>query len=87
MDFLTEREARGLKQDAQMGQAKQSAEKFMFEKKLAEGMGAEIDDALEHPEKMVKNVAFAKKYTKKKRWAVWKENFRRMFGMKTNDGL
>ena len=79
MDFLTIREVKGLKQDVQAGQAKQSAEKFMFEKKLTEGMGAEIEDALEHPEKMVKNVEFAKKYTKKKRWAVWKENFRRIF--------
>ena len=79
MDFLTVREIKGLKQDVQAGQAKQAADKFMFEKKLTEGMGAEIEDALEHPEKMVKNVEFAKKYTKKKRWAVWKENFRRIF--------
>jgi len=81
MDFLTIREVKGLKQDVQAGQAKQSAEKFMFEKKLTEGMGAEIEDALEHPEKMVKNVEFAKKYTKKKRRAIWKENFRRILGI------
>ena len=83
MDFLTIREVKGLKQDMQAGQAKQSAEKFMFEKKLNDGLGAEIEDTLEHPEKVKKDIKFAKKYTRKKRWALWKENLGRILGVKS----
>ena len=79
MDFLTEREIRGLKQDAESGNAKQDTEKYLFERKLLRGLGEEMEDTLEHPEKMEKNLEFAKKYTKKKRLAVWKENLRRIF--------
>lgn len=87
MDFLTSQEVKGFRQDLQAGNAKQSAEKFMFEKKLNEGLGAEIENALEHPEKAKKDIKFAKKYTRKKRWALWKENLGKVLGIKTNDGL
>ena len=38
----------------------------------------EIEKALEHPDKK-KEIKFAKKYSRKKRWTIWKENFKRIF--------
>ncbi len=85
MDFLTQREVNAFKQDAKTGEVKQDADKTIFEKKLLEGLGSEIDDALEHPEKMVRNVKVAKKLLKKKRKLTWKENLKRILGIKKGD--
>ena len=80
MDFLTQQEVSGFKQDIKHGDAKQVAEKTEFEKKLLDGLGADMENALEHPEKQ-KSVEFAKKITKKKRWAIWKENLKKICGL------
>lgn len=85
MDFLTQREVNGFKQDVKTGEAKQDADKTIFEKKLLEGLGSEIDDALEHPENMVRDVKVAKKLLKKKRRLTWKENLKRILGIKKGD--
>ena len=81
MDFLTRREVSGIKQDVRNGVAKQTAEKTIFEKKLLDGLGSEMEDALEHPEKSKKDIRFAKKANRKKRLTVWKENLRKILGM------
>ena len=80
MDFLTQQEVSRLKQDIKHGDAKQVAEKTEFEKKLLDGLGADMENALEHPEKQ-KSVKFAKKITKRKRWAIWKENLKKICGL------
>ena len=82
MDYLTEQEVKGFKQDVQNGVTKQTAEKIMFEKRLLDGLGNEMEDALEHPEKMQKDVKFARKAKRKKRWTIWKENLGRILGTK-----
>ena len=79
MDFLTQQEISGFKQDIKHGDAKQIAEKTEFEKKLLDGLGADMEETLEHPERQ-KSVKFAKKINKRKRRAIWKENLRKMFG-------
>ena len=43
------------------------------------GLGAEIEKELENPDTK-RNKEFAKKYTKKKKHRVWKENLMRIFG-------
>lgn len=82
MDFLTQQELSGIKQDSQNGLAMQETEKMEYERKLREGLGQEMNDVLEHPEKGVKYVDFAKKYQKKKRNRKWKENLRKILGLK-----
>ena len=42
MDFLTQQEIRGIKQDIGQGVAKQTTDKYMFEKKLLEGLGEQM---------------------------------------------
>lgn len=79
MDFLTQQEIKGLKQDISHGAAKQVAEKSEFERKLLNGLGEEMTETLEHPDDKKKE-RFARKYTKKKRMTVWKENLKRIFG-------
>jgi hypothetical protein len=79
MDFLTQQEVSGFKQDVKHGEAKQTAEKTEFERKLLNGLGEDMENILEHPEKR-KAVKFAKKVTKKKRRAIWKENLKKIFG-------
>jgi len=79
MDFLTQQEVSGFKQDVKHGEAKQTAEKTEFERKLLNGLGEDMENILEHPEKQ-KAVKFAKKVTKKKRRAIWKENLKKIFG-------
>lgn len=79
MDFLTQQEISGFKQDIKHGDAKQIAEKTEFEKKLLDGLGADMENTLEHPEKQ-KSVKFAKKINKRKRRAIWKENLKKIFG-------
>lgn len=80
MDFLTQQEVSGFKQDIKHGDAKQVAEKTEFEKKLLDGLGADMENALEHPERQ-KSVKFAQKITKRKRWAIWKENLKKICGL------
>lgn len=80
MDFLTQQEVSGFKQDIKHGDAKQVAEKTEFEKKLLDGLGADMENALERPERQ-KSVKFAKKITKRKRWAIWKENLKKICGL------
>ena len=80
MDFLTQQEVSRFKQDIKHGDTKQVAEKTEFEKKLLDGLGADMENALEHPERQ-KSVKFAKKITKKKRWAIWKENLKKICGL------
>ena len=82
MDFLTQQELSGIKQDAQHGMAMQEAEKMEYERKLREGLGQEMNDVLEYPEKAVKYVKFAKKYEKKKKTKRWKQNLRKILGFK-----
>ena len=82
MDFLTQQEVSGIRQDIRHGEAKQIAEKNEFERKLLSGLGEEIDKELENPDTK-RNKEFAKKYTKKKKRRVWKENLMRIFGGKT----
>lgn len=79
MDFLTQQEVSGLRQDMKHGEAKQIAEKTEFEKRLLGGLGEDMEETLEHPEKQ-KSVKFAKKITKRKRRAIWKENLKKIFG-------
>ena len=79
MDFLTQQEVSGFRQDIKHGDAKQIAEKNEFERKLLGGRGEEIEKELENPDTK-RNEEFAKKYTKKKKRRVWKENLMRIFG-------
>ena len=79
MDFLTQQEVSGFRQDIKHGDAKQIAEKNEFERKLLGGLGEEIEKELENPDTK-RNEEFAKKYTKKKKRRVWKENLMRIFG-------
>ena len=79
MDFLTQQEISGFKQDIKHGDAKQIAEKTEFEKKLLDGLGADMENTLEHPERQ-KSIKFAKKINKRKRRAIWKENLKKIFG-------
>ena len=81
MDFLTQQEVSGFRQDMKHGEAKQIAEKTEFEKRLLGGLGEDMEETLEHPEKQ-KSVKFAKKITKRKRRAMWKENLKKIFGGK-----
>lgn len=85
MDFLTQQEVSGFKQDVKHGEAKQVAEKNEFERKLLNGLGNEMEDILEHPEKK-KNARITRKYLKKKRWRIWKENLKRIIINKNSNG-
>lgn len=79
MDFLTQQEVSGIRQDIRHGEAKQFAEKNEFERKLFGEFGEEMEKELENPDTK-RNKEFAKKYTKKKKRRVWKENLMRIFG-------
>lgn len=79
MDFLTQQEVSGIRQDIRHGEAKQFAEKNEFERKLLGGLGQDMEETLEHPDNK-RDEKFAKKYTKKKKHRVWKENLMRIFG-------
>ena len=79
MDFLTQQEVSGIRQDARHGEAKQFAEKTEFERKLLGELGEEMEKELENPDTK-RNKEFAKKYTKKKKRRVWRENLMRIFG-------
>ena len=79
MDFLTQQEISGFRQDIKHGEAKQVAEKTEFERKLLNGLGDDMEDVIEHPERQ-KNDKFVKTATKKKRRTIWKENLKKIFG-------
>ena len=80
MDFLVQQEISGIKQDMQHGLARQEVGKMEYEKKLLDGLGQEMYDTLEHPEKEKDKKKFAKKYNRKKKIFVLKENIRKIFG-------
>lgn len=82
MDFLMGQEVKGIAQDIKQGAMKQEAEKAIFEKKLLDGMGEEMVNEIRNPnqKKAEKDKKIAKKYTRKKRLATWKENLRKIFG-------
>lgn len=81
MEFLVRKEVSGFRQDIRQGEAKQVAEKTEFEKKLLGGLGDEMENTLEHPETVKKQRKTARKFIKKKRFSVWGENFRKIFGL------
>ena len=80
MDFLMEQEVKGFGQDFKHGIAKQDADKLMFEKKLLEGLGEEMEEEIKNPKSKlpVKKQKIARKLNRKKKWAVWKENLRKI---------
>lgn len=80
MDFLTQKEVSGFKQDVKHGEAKQMVDKLSFKKKLLGEFGDSIQETIEHPEKTNNNVKFAKEYRKRKKIAIWKENIKKIFG-------
>lgn len=82
MDFLTQQEISGIKQDMQHGMATREAEKLEYERKLRESMGQEMKDLLEHPEKFEKYIVYAKKAQKKKKISKIKDNFLKIFKIK-----
>lgn len=79
MNKKTAKEISGFKKDLILGTIKQSAEKESFEKKLLNDLGKDMEETLEHPD-LKKDIKFAKKYNRKKRWAILKENIKRIFG-------
>lgn len=81
MDFLMGQEVKGFAQDLKNGTAKQDADKIMFEKKLLEGLGDEMEEEIKNPKSKlpVKKQKIARKLNRKKRWIVWKENLLKMF--------
>ena len=79
MDFLTQQEITGFKTDLKNGETRTAAEKTLFEQKLLNGLGEEMKDAVEHPQKQKKD-KFAKKANRKKRRTIWKENLKKIFG-------
>lgn len=81
MDFLMGQEVKGFTQDLKHGAAKQDADKIMFEKKLLEGLGNEMEEEVKNPKSKLpaKKQKMAKKLNRKKRWTVWKENLLKMF--------
>lgn len=84
MDFLTQQEISGIRQDVQHGLAKQEVDKMEYEKKLRETYAQEIKEMIEDPEKFAKHVKykeFAKKYQKKKKTNRWKENLKKLLGL------
>jgi hypothetical protein len=86
MDFLTQQEVSGIRQDIRHGEAKQFAEKNEFERKLLGELGEEMEKELENPNTK-RNKEFAKKYTKKKKRRVWKENLTRIFGGQKKEAI
>lgn len=81
MEFLVRKEVSGFRQDIKQGEAKQIAEKTEFEKKLLCGLGDEMENTLEHPEIVKKQRKTARKFIKRKRLSVWRENFKKIFGL------
>lgn len=84
MDYLTEQEVKAFKQDVQHGVAKQTAEKIMFEKRLLDGLGEEMEEELKNPTSKVvaRQQNLARKLNNKKRRAIRRENFRKILGLK-----
>ena len=81
MDFLMEQEVKGFTQDLKHSTAKQNTDKVMFEKKLLEGLGSEMEEEIKNPKSKVaaRKENLARKLNKKKRQTVWRENLRRIF--------
>lgn len=84
MDFLTQQEVKGIRQDLKNGQARLDVEKMEFERKLNETYAQEIEEMKEDPDKFANHMKykdFAKKYEKKKKKSMWKENLKKIFGI------
>ena len=81
MDFLMGQEVKGFAQDLKNGASKQDADKIIFEKKLPEGLGKEMEEEITNPKGKLpeKKRKIAKKLNRKKKWVVWKENLIKMF--------
>lgn len=78
MDFLTGKEVAGIRRDLRNGEAMQEAGKTGFERKLLGGLGKDMEETLERPDRS-RDRKIARRYAKRKRLAVWKENLRRIF--------
>lgn len=89
MDFLTQQELTGIKHDLVNGQAMQAVEKMEFERKLREGLGQEMKELTGDPKKLAEHVKahmdFAKKYERKKKTKRWKENLRKILGLRNQN--
>ena len=85
MDFLTQQEIGGFKQDLKNAQARNEVEKSEFERKLRETYANEIKEMQENPQKFAEHNKykknFARKYNRKKHWQNFKENLRKFFGL------
>ena len=81
MDFLMGQEVKGFAQDLKNGASKQDADKIIFEKKLLEGLGEEMEEEVKNSKgkSLAKKQKIAKKLNRKKKWVVWKENLNKMF--------
>ena len=81
MDFLIEQEVKGIAQDAKYSIHKQDTDKMLFEKKLMEGLGSEMEEELKNPtsKAVARKQNLARKLSRKKRRAVWRENLRKIF--------
>lgn len=81
MDFLMGQEIKGFAQDLKNGASKQDADKIIFEKKLLESLGEEMEEEVKNPKSKspAKKQKIAKKLNRKKKWVVWKENLNKMF--------
>ena len=84
MDFLTRQEVAGMKQDAQRGNAMQDTEKMIFSDRLLNGLGEEMMEEVNNPtsKAAARKQNLARKLNRKKRRAIWRENFARIFGTK-----
>lgn len=83
MDFLTQQEVKGIRQDLKNGEVRQDTEKYAYERRLLGDLGKDMMDALEHPERQKESIKFAKKYNKKKKLSTIRENIRKIFGKNT----
>ena len=77
-----QQEIKGFGQDAKLGMAKQDSDKIMFEKKLLDGLGEEMVEEIKSPQSKTreKKAKLAKRLNKKKKWVVWGENLKKIFG-------
>ena len=81
MDFLVQQEVKGIAQDAKQGTVKQDTDKILFEKKLLEGLGSEMEEEIKNPtsKATARRQNLARKLNRKKRRAIWRENLRKIF--------
>ena len=82
MDFLMNEEIRGFAQDYKNGNSKQTTDKILFEQRLLDGLGEEMDQEINNPDSKLlsKKKKIADNLNRKKRWAIWKENLLKILG-------